>query len=159
MARARHTVQERRNLDTGEIERLAISEEINEHRARYAYDGKEWFSMAKSALTILRESRAHASTWAVYAYVIEHVKPDNTFCDSQTTVAEHTGLTRERVNAALKQLNQMRLIVPMTKRGTLIEWALNPRFAFKGSAKAQNAAVNAQRPAKPRLVHDASKLA
>ena len=158
-ARSRHLVQTRRNLETGTTERVAIEEQADDHRCRYVYEGKEWFSMALSALKVLRQAKAAPSAWSVYAYIVEHISKDNTFLRTQGEIAEVLGVQRQAVNIALKQLNELRLIIPTRRVAGLVEWSLNPRYAFKGSAKAQNQAVNDMRPARPRLAYDATKPA
>lgn len=145
------------DLDTGEI---FNGHDTNTRTSyRYHFEGKEWLAMSIRALQILREQQAKGATLQVFNYIIETIDKDTKqFHQSQAQVAKATNLTTRSVHSAFKHLSELRLITPLMRIGLVTIWSLNPRLGFRGSAKAQNKAVNAQRPNKPniRLAHSRS---
>ena len=130
---------------SGEGQGISHSRALELIAAQYGY--RDWNTLHAAV-----GNRPPFNPWMLGARVRGHYL-------GQPFDAEVLGVQRQAVNIALKQLNELRLIIPTRRVAGLVEWSLNPRYAFKGSAKAQNQAVNDMRPARPRLAYDATKPA
>src|SRR3954469_2179874 len=122
------------DLDTGEMLNEGVPVWVGV-KARSPY-GRRWMAMNQHFLEEFAARKdvgleAHRVFWFLNA----RLDFDNLIQVPQTEIAQVLGMHRQHVNRAIRQLEELGVIIRGPKVGRSSSWRLNPNAGWKGKVK------------------------